>query len=238
MVFSRRNAVVLLVVLLHGGVLWALQTGLLHRAAEVVVPVQVVAQLLEPTPAPAVAPPPASRPLPQALPVAPARPRPVPASPSPVPATSLPPVPPPPTDAEPDRAPVVAPAPPSAANPVPASAVVVAPPATSAPTPAPATPAAPQVVLPSSDARYLYRPLPVYPRLSERRMEHGTVVLKVWVRADGSVDQVEVETSSGFPRLDRAALDVVPRWTFVPGTVNGVPQRLPVLVPVRFDAPN
>lgn len=238
MVFSRRNAVVLLVVLLHGGVLWALQTGLLHRAAEVVVPVQVLAQLLEPPPAPAVAPPPASRPLPQALPVAPARQRPVPASPSSVPATSLPPVPPPPTDAEPDRAPVVAPAPPSVANPAPASAVVVAPPAASAPAPAPAMPAAPQVVLPSSDARYLYRPLPVYPRLSERRMEHGTVVLKVWVRADGTVDQVEVETSSGFPRLDRAALDVVPRWTFVPGTVNGVPQRLPVLVPVRFDAPN
>lgn len=234
MVFSRRNAVVLLVVLLHGGVLWALQTGLLHRAAEVVVPVQVLAQLMESPPAPAVAPPPASQPLPQAPPAAPARPRPVPAPPAPVPATSLPPV---PADAEPDRAPLVAPVPPSAANPVPASAVVVAPPATSAPTLAPATPAAPQVVLPSSDARYLYRPLPVYPRLSERRMEHGTVVLKVWVRADGSVDQVEVETSSGFPRLDRAALDVVPRWTFVPGTVNGVPQRLPVLVPVRFDAP-
>lgn len=236
MVFSRRNAVVLLVVLLHGGVLWALQTGLPHRAAEVVVPVQVLAQLMESPPAPAVAPPTASRPLPQALPVAEARPRPVPAPPAPVPATSLPPVP-PPADAEPDRAPLVAPVPPSAANPVPASAVVVAPPAASAPAPAPVMPAAPQVVLPSSDARYLYRPLPVYPRLSERRMEHGTVVLKVWVRADGTVDQVEVETSSGFPRLDRAALDVVPRWTFVPGTVNGVPQRLPVLVPVRFDAP-
>ena len=41
--------------------------------------------------------------------------------------------------------------------------------------------------------------------------------------ADGKVTQVEVETSSGFKRLDRAALAGLKRWRFRPALENGVP---------------
>ncbi|RZL62703.1 MAG: energy transducer TonB, partial [Variovorax sp.] len=53
-----RNAVIAGgVVLFHVGALWALQSGLLRRAVEVVVPVEILSQLIEP-PKPADPPPP------------------------------------------------------------------------------------------------------------------------------------------------------------------------------------
>ena len=60
-----RNAVIAgSVVLLHVAGLWALQTGLLRRAAEIVVPAEVLAEFLAP-PAPEVKPPPPPPPGPE-----------------------------------------------------------------------------------------------------------------------------------------------------------------------------
>ena len=67
---QRRLAIVLAVVLFHVGALWALQSGLLKRAVELVIPVQVLAEFVEP-PQPQIEPPP---PAPQAAPIAPAFP--------------------------------------------------------------------------------------------------------------------------------------------------------------------
>jgi protein TonB len=60
------------------------------------------------------------------------------------------------------------------------------------------------------------------------------VVLSVLVNADGTVAEATVEVSSGFPRLDRAALEAVRRWTFVPGTRAGTATPMRVRVPVDF----
>ena len=84
--FNRRLTVVGSVVGLHVAAVWALQTGLLHRAAEMVMPEVLMAELIEPpkplaTPVPAPAPP-----TPVAKPQARPRPAPAPApQPQPVP---------------------------------------------------------------------------------------------------------------------------------------------------------
>src|SRR5437764_321161 len=95
---TRRNvAIAGGVVLFHAAALWALQTGLLRRAVEVIVPVQVISDIITP-PAPKVEPPqPRTRPPePVAQPVVPRRhvaappaPRPV-AVPTPAPAPEAP----------------------------------------------------------------------------------------------------------------------------------------------------
>jgi protein TonB len=93
--------------------------------------------------------------------------------------------------------------------------VVAAPPA---PPPAPKATTAPR-----SDPR---RPLtqPEYPPSSRRAGEAGTVILQVYVLETGRVGDAKVMTSSGFPRLDEAALREVKRsWKLVPGTEQGKP---------------
>ena len=211
----RRNlAIVSGVLLLHGGALWALQSGLLRRAMELVVPVVVLSSLVE-LPSPKVAPP--SRP------------------------------------AEPPRQPTVSRqetrAPPpqliAVADPAPApnapTGVLAAPPAVPQPVVAAAAPVAPvqataaaKVELPSSDADYLHNPKPDYPSLSKRKGEQGKVVLHVLIGADGIPQRAEIRQSSGYERLDQAALATVQRWRYVPGKRGGVPEPMWFNVPINF----
>lgn len=81
------------------------------------------------------------------------------------------------------------------------------------------------VVLPKSNSQ---QPLsqPVYPAASRRTGEHGTVVLSLHVLEDGSVADVRIDESSGYPDLDYAAFYESFRWKMDPGTVNGVPSRM------------
>jgi len=87
----------------------------------------------------------------------------------------------------------------------------------------PATPqgGAGQVQLPVSRASGLDNPLPVYPALSRRQGEEGVVRLSVLILADGSVAEVAVQKSSGFPRLDAAAVAAVRQWHYLPARRNG-----------------
>jgi len=55
---------------------------------------------------------------------------------------------------------------------------------------------------------------PDYPRASVRLGEEGDVVLRLAIAADGRVTLVELETSSGFRRLDQAAMSAAPTWAF------------------------
>ena len=48
-----------------------------------------------------------------------------------------------------------------------------------------------------------------YPEEARRNHLHGNVILDVRIAADGSLMSVEVRKSSGFPVLDKAAVDVV-----------------------------
>jgi protein TonB len=119
--------------------------------------------------------------------------------------------------------------------------VVAAPPVQQAVAP-PATPAAPAVATPAVvpvtaarfDADYLHNPKPVYPPFSRRVGEEGKVLLKVRVSAQGGALDVAVSRSSGFPRLDSAAVDAVARWRFVPARRGDEPVESSVIVPISF----
>ncbi len=101
--------------------------------------------------------------------------------------------------------------------------------------PPPAAPAKPAAISPPRfDADYLDNPAPSYPPLSRRAREEGTVLLRVLVDASGGADKVELKESSGFERLDRAALNAVQRWRFVPARQGSEIVAAWVVVPIVF----
>jgi protein TonB len=210
---SRNAVIVGGVVLAHVAALWALQSGLLRRAAEVVIPVEILSEFIEPPkptePLPPPPPPPEPKrqitktpppPRPQAI----REPRPAPNAPT----GSVEPPPPP--------APIAAPAPPEP------------------PAPAPAPAAPPTVQLPSSNAEYLQNPKPAYPAISKRLGEQGRTVVRVLIGVDGLPKQASIRTSSGYERLDEAARVAVLSWRYVPGKRNGVVEAMEFNVPVDW----
>ena len=209
------------VALLHVGGLAALQSGLLVRAYELVVPVEMISQIIEPP-----------KPI---LPVPPPPPAPPAAEPPKInKAVTLPPAPQPVAIADPTpspNAPVVTPSPPGPLPPIAAPLAIAPSPApATAPVPAPV----PKVELPSSDVDYLNNPKTPYPPVSKRLGEQGRVMVRVYVGADGSAQKVELNKSSGFDRLDATAVATVARWRFKPGTRGGVPEAMWRLVPIDF----
>lgn len=96
----------------------------------------------------------------------------------------------------------------------------------------PVTTVAPPMV---ESVEYVRAAPPVYPKESQRRREHGTVVLRVLVDAQGRPAQIRIEQSSGFDRLDTAAREAVEKFLFRPYEVNGVAQPAQVLIPIGFD---
>ena len=92
----------------------------------------------------------------------------------------------------------------------------------------------PAVQLPSSTADYLNNPAPAYPPLSRRLGEQGRVVVRVLIGTDGTASQAEIRSSSGFERLDQAALQTVLKWRYVPGKRAGVPEAMWFNVPINF----
>lgn len=99
------------------------------------------------------------------------------------------------------------------------------------PVPGPGIPAA---ILP---ARPLYQsnPPPVYPPQARRLGQQGTVLLEVLVSAAGRAEELKIIGGSGSRSLDAAALKAVGEWRFQPGSENGRPKAMRVLVPVRFE---
>lgn len=95
-------------------------------------------------------------------------------------------------------------------------------------------PAPPKVEQPSSDADYLHNPKPHYPPISKRLGEQGKVVVRTLIGADGIAQQAEVKQSSGFERLDQAAVATALRWRYVPGKRAGVPEAMWFNVPFQF----
>jgi protein TonB len=60
------------------------------------------------------------------------------------------------------------------------------------------------------------------------------VLLAVEVDAGGRARSVALARTSGYPRLDRAAIEAVRRWRFKPAIRAGIPAASEVTVPVRF----
>ena len=88
--------------------------------------------------------------------------------------------------------------------------------------------------LPSSDADYLNNPKPQFPSLSKRLQEQGKVVVRVLIGTDGQATQASVKVSSGFERLDQAALNTVLKWRYVPGKRGGVAEAMWFDVPINW----
>ena len=213
---SRNAVIVGCVLLFHGAALWALQSGLVRQAIEITVPVEILAQMVEP---------PKPKPPPPALPV------PVKQQVVKTKAPTPPPAPRPMAIADPTPTPnaptgVTTPQPPTPPIAEPVAVAPVAPPAV--------PPAPPKVVLPSSDADYLNNPKPVYPAMSKRLGEQGKVLVRVLIGTDGIPDKAEVKRSSGFDRLDVSALQYILKCRFVAGKVNGVPQPMWYEAPVNY----
>lgn len=87
---------------------------------------------------------------------------------------------------------------------------------------------------PSFNAGYLHNPPPKYPAMSRRLGEQGKVLLKVMVSADGGALSVALHASSGFSRLDEAAITAVKDWRFVPAKRSGQTISASVVVPIKF----
>lgn len=92
--------------------------------------------------------------------------------------------------------------------------------------------------LPKFGVAYLNNPAPDYPGMAKRAGEEGRVLLQVLVSADGAAESVELEMSSGFERLDNAAIAAVSRWRFVPARKGGQALSAYVIVPIKFSLSN
>lgn len=87
---------------------------------------------------------------------------------------------------------------------------------------------------PSASADYLNNPYPKYPKLSLKRKEVGTVWLTLTVTAEGFAKDVRVKETSGYVRLDKAALEAVKRWRFRPARRFGQPVDAEYELPIHF----
>jgi len=92
----------------------------------------------------------------------------------------------------------------------------------------------PAVQLPSADAAGLNNKAPQYPMLSRKRKEQGTVWLLLLVDKNGLVSELKLKTSSGFARLDEAALRAVKHWKFQPAMKEGQAIDYWYELPVKF----
>ncbi|WP_417793714.1 TonB family protein [Terasakiella pusilla] len=81
---------------------------------------------------------------------------------------------------------------------------------------------------------YLRNPPPTYPKSARKRRLEGVVHLRVWVSAEGGVQDIKIATSCGHRQLDEAAVKAVRTWRFLPAKRNGVAHAGEVIVPVRF----
>ena len=230
--FGHKAIITGTVLALHVAGIWALQKSMQSAPEPQVIAAQVIAQFVappapEPPAPPAVVPEP-PKPTPKPEPV---KPKPQP-KPTPKPVQKAPAL--PKAIADPTPAPD---APTGTLESDPAPAVEPTPTPPPAPAPQPATAAKPsgsEVQLPSSNAAYLNNPRPTYPAISRRMNEQGKVLLRVLVDENGAPQQIEINQSSGFDRLDKAALASVRQWRFVPGKRNGVPEAMWNIVPVNF----
>ncbi|WP_425605810.1 energy transducer TonB [Paraburkholderia translucens] len=216
----RRAAIVLGAVIVAHLALLAIALNARHRIVErPVEPRTITALLLSPEPPAPVVAPPAPPPPAAVVPPAPPVTRPaVRVKPAPQPRAQVP------RSVE-APAPTPSPSPESATQPVtPSAEPQAAEPAT------PTAPAAHPAVPASTEPRNVPHvdcsiPKPDYPDIAKRRGEHGTAIVRFVVGLTGRIETAQLQTSSGYPRLDDAALAAVHAGGCQPYTENGTPVR-------------
>ncbi len=100
------------------------------------------------------------------------------------------------------------------------------------PVPAPG-PSGPKTIA-SGAIEFILPPQTVYPAMSKRMGEQGKVVLRILISENGKPDQVQVQTSSGFSRLDEAGRQAGLRVLFKPHLEDGRAVPVYVLLPLNF----
>jgi protein TonB len=221
MISLRSGASISATVLLHVILAFLFMLGLMEHTITPPEAPPVLVELMQSQPTPKTIEQPVAKPIP-----VPPRPQPVAApaptpQPQPLPSKVT-------TPTEVAQATPVAPVSAPTAPTPPAPTRVEAPPA-----PAPVTaPSRTDVSIPASYSASNQKP--IYPNMSKRLGEQGTVVLRVLVKADGSAGEVEVKSSSSYPRLDQAAIDAVKTWRFNPAKIDGKATDEWYQVPIPF----
>lgn len=91
-----------------------------------------------------------------------------------------------------------------------------------------------QPVLQQQQPRFVYQPKPTYPLIARRRGWQGTVLLDLELLANGTVGEIKVAISSGYPALDATARKTVGKWRHIPVQRNGVPITKRANLPIHF----
>lgn len=81
--------------------------------------------------------------------------------------------------------------------------------------------------------KQLYSPEPEFSEKARQAKEQGTVMIVIVVAADGLPQNVRVACSSA-PDLNENAIEAVKQWKFAPGTKDGKPVLVELLVDVSF----
>lgn len=89
-------------------------------------------------------------------------------------------------------------------------------------------------VMEIANLRVKSRTEPLYPAASRRGGEEGTVVIRLRVDERGRPVELSVVQSTGYNRLDEAALQAVRKWTFWPAMRGSEPISVWTTVRVTF----
>jgi protein TonB len=157
---------------------------------------------------------------------------------APVAMQSIAPPPKPPVHAKPKIQAKPKPTPTPTPKPTPVAAPDPTPPAPAAPAapPAAAAPATMEISAPKNVSHVECNiAKPDYPSLSRRRGETGTAYVKFVVGLSGKLESIELKKSSGFSRLDDAALAAVRASACKPYLENGQPVRAAYAQPFDFN---
>ncbi len=89
-----------------------------------------------------------------------------------------------------------------------------------------------------SDAQTKTRCCPVYPWMSRRKGEEGIVTLSVEVSISGQGEHIKIIQSSGYPRLDKAAIKALSDAHFSPALLREKPQVSTLIETFNFQLKN
>ena len=81
----------------------------------------------------------------------------------------------------------------------------------------------------------LRRPSVQYPPASQDIGDEGTVTLLLAVQTDGSISDIRIARSSGYQRLDAAAVRSLRQAKFQPATCHGKPIAMRIHQPFTFE---
>ena len=81
----------------------------------------------------------------------------------------------------------------------------------------------------------LRRPSVQYPPASQDNGDEGTVTLLLAVQTDGSISDIRIARSSGYQRLDAAAVRSLRQAKFQPATCHGKPIAMRIHYSFKFE---